>query len=62
MIRPNLRVLKSTEVVQLLDAAEQRPATERPAFVYRLLIWLAIGFCVACWAVMIAVAYRVWHA
>lgn len=62
IVRPNLRVLKSTDVVQVLTAAEQRPAAERPSLLYPFLIWLALGFAVLCWVVSISVLYRVWHA
>lgn len=61
-VRPNLRVLKSTDVVQVLTAAEQRPTGERTSPMYRFLIWLALGFSVLCWVVSVSVLYRMWHA
>lgn len=61
-VRPNLRVLKSTDVVQVLTAAEQRPVGERPSRWYAALLLLAVGFSVLCWVVSVSVLYRMWHA
>ena len=60
IIRPNLRVLKSTDVVQVLTAAEQRPADDRKYPLYSYGLLLALGFSLLCWVVIIAVLYRVW--
>lgn len=62
LVRPNLRVLKSTDVVQVLTAAERRPVAERNEPVYPHGLLLALGFSLLCWVVIIAVLYQVWHA
>ena len=60
LVRPNLRVLKSTDVVQVLTAAEQRPASDRqyPFWPHGLL--LAMGFSALCWLVLFAALYLWW--
>lgn len=62
LARPNLRVLKSTDVVRVLTAAEQRPASDRKYPVYPHGLLLALGFSLLFWVVIIAVLYQVWHA
>lgn len=62
IVRPNLRVLKSTDVVQVLTAAERRPVVDRKEPVYPHGLLLALGFSLLCWVVIIAVLYQVWHA
>jgi hypothetical protein len=62
LVRPNLRVLKSTDVVQVLTAAERRPAVDRKYPIYPHGLLLALGFSLLCWVVIIAVLYHVWHA
>lgn len=60
--RHNLRVLKSTDVVQVLTAAVRRPVADRKEPVYPHGLLLALGFSLLCWVVILAVLYRVWHA
>ena len=59
-MRPNVRVLKSTEVVQVLGAAERRPAFDRHSPVYPHGLVLALGFSLVCWVVILAALYAVW--
>lgn len=61
-MRPNVRLVKSTEVVQVLTAVERRPAADRKEPVYPHGLLLALGFSLLCWVVILAVLYQVWHA
>lgn len=60
-VRPNVRLVKSTDVVQVMTAVEQRPATDRKYPLYPHGLLLALGCSLLCWVVIIAVLYRVWH-
>lgn len=61
-MRPNVRLVKSTDVVQVLSAVERRPEAERKYPLYPHGLLLALGFSLLCWVVILAVLYRVWHA
>jgi hypothetical protein len=60
LARPNLRVLKSTDVVRVLTAGARRPASDRqyPFWPHGLL--LAMGFSALCWLVLFAALYLWW--
>lgn len=59
-MRPNVRLVKSTEVVQVLSAVERRPAADRHYPLYPHGLLLALGFSLLCWVVILAVLYQVW--
>lgn len=56
-VRPNVRLVKSMEVVQVLTAVEQRPATDRQYPLIPVGLLQAIGFSLPWWALVI---YLVW--
>lgn len=57
LARPNLRVLKSTDVVQVLTAAARRPASDRQYPLIPVGLLQAIGLSLPWWALVI---YLVW--